>query len=106
MLLKIKRTPADATLTSVKNLTALRSRLIKCQNQLTVPVEEFSHMGDKSMATMLFKAMKSTIRAIESDIAAIDKQVKTMINADENLKELFALATSVVDIGIQTALAL
>ncbi len=63
-------------------------------------------MGDTRTAAMLSKAMKSTIRSLEADIAAIDKQIKTMIDTDENLKELFALATSVVRIGTQTALAL
>ncbi|MPR31783.1 IS110 family transposase [Salmonirosea aquatica] len=98
--------PASATLTAVKNLASLRDRLIKSKNQLTVPVEEFSQMGDTRTAAMLGKAMKSTIRSLEADIAAIDKQIKAMIDADENLKELFALATSVVGIGTQTALAL
>lgn len=98
--------PADATLTAVKNLASLRDRLIKSRNQLTVPVEEFSQMGDTRTAAMLSKAMKSTIRSLEADISAIDKQIKTMIDADENLRELFSLATSVVGIGTQTALAL
>ena len=98
--------PADATLTAVKNLTSLRDRLIKSRNQLTVPVEEFRQMGDTRTATMLAKAMKSTVRSLESDITAIEKQIKSMIDADESLKELFALASSVVGIGTQTALAL
>lgn len=97
--------PANPTITEIKNLTALRDRLIKSQKQLTVPVEEFRQVGDTKTAKLLSTSMKATIEALEKDIKAIDKQIQALLNQDTDLKSLFKLVTSVVGIGTQTAIA-
>jgi transposase len=97
--------PTNPTITEIKNLTALRDRLIKSQKQLSVPVEEFRQVGDTKTAKLLSKSMKATMEALEKDIHAIDKQIKELLDQDSDLKSLFKLITSVVGIGKQTAIA-
>ena len=98
--------PANPTITNIKNLSSLRDRLIKSKNILTVPVEEFNQVGDTKTAKLLSKAMQDSLEALEKDIKAIDNQIKTLLDGDLDLKDLFKLVTSVVGIGTQTALAL
>jgi transposase len=98
--------PMNSTIDKIKNLTSLRDRLMKSKQKLTIPVEEFRQMGDTKTANLLSKAMQSSVEALEKDIIAIEKQIKKLLDQDEDLKELFALVTSVVGIGTQTAIAL
>ena len=98
--------PMNSTIDKIKNLTSLRDRLMKSKQKLTIPVEEFRQVGDIKTANLLSKAMQSSVVAIEKDIVAIEKQIKKLLDEDSDLKELFALVTSVVGIGTQTAIAL
>ena len=98
--------PANPIITNIKNSSSLRDRLIKSKNILTVPVEEFNQVGDTKTAKLLSKAMQDSLEALEKDIKAIDNQIKTLLDGDSDLKDLFKLVTSVVGIGTQTALAL
>jgi transposase len=98
--------PMDSTLEQIKHLTALRDRLMESKQKLTVPMEEFRQMGNIQMATLLSKAMKTSLESLEKDILAIEKQIKELLDQDPNLKKLYDLVTSVVGIGKQTAIAL
>ena len=98
--------PTNDTLDQVKHLNALRDRLVDTKKRLVTPVEEFQQVGELKFYKLLQKAMKDSVQAIEDDIAKIDKQIKTLINKDSSLKELYALITSVVGVGVQTAINL
>ena len=98
--------PTNDTLDQVKHLNALRDRLVDTKKRLVTPVEEFHQVGELKFYKLLQKAMKASVEAIEDDIAKIDKQIKTLIDKDSSLKELYALITSVVGVGVQTAINL
>ena len=98
--------PLNTTLEQIKHLTALRDRLIESKHKLAVPVEEFRQVGNVQIATLLSKAMKTSLDSLEKDILAIEKQIKELLDQDPTLKELYDLVTSVVGIGKQTAIAL
>ena len=47
--------------------------------------------------------MRKSIRAIEADLEGIENQMKEIIDNDDQLRNLYALVTSVVGIGFVTA---
>lgn len=98
--------PTNDTIDQIKHLNALRDRLVDTRKRLITPVEEFKHVGELKFYQLLQKAMKASLQAIDDDIAKIDKQIKTLIDKDSSLKELYTLVTSVVGIGLQTAINL
>lgn len=98
--------PVREEVSKIKHLTALRERLIESKKKLMVPVEEFNQMGNKSMARMLEKSMSHAIKGIDKDIEQVEKQIKDIIDSDNDLKRLFSLVTSVVGVGFVSAVNL
>ena len=95
--------PTREAVDKLKHLAALRERLVETKKRLLTPVEEFRTMGNDTMAKMLEKSMRKSVRAIESDLEGIENQMKEIIDNDDQLRKLYALVTSVVGIGFVTA---
>jgi transposase len=96
--------PQRDIILQLRDLLALRERLITSQKALTNPIEELIAMGAKSAATRVRKGCQKTLSSIEKEIEQIDKELDNTIKGDPQLKELFQLATSVPGIGKFTAL--
>lgn len=98
--------PMDATIEKIKNLASLRDRLVETQKRLIIPINEFEDIGNHEMAKLLRKTIKKSITAIETDLKATEVKIIEIVNADENLKQLYKIITSVVGIGFVTAVNL
>ena len=84
-------------------LSATRQRLILVYNQLAVPLAEQQSFINPTLQKQLQKSCKASLLALEKDRKAIDAAIDQLIAKDEQLKDLFALMTSVPGIGIVTA---
>lgn len=98
--------PAREVVEKIKHLNALRDRLVETKRRLITPVDEFRKYGNQTLARLLQKSMNKSIKAIDSDLANIEEQIRETIDGDDDLKRLFALITSVVGIGFVTAVNL
>ena len=96
--------PQRDVILQLRDLLALRERLITSQKALTNPIEELIAMGNKSAAASVRKNCQKTLSAIENEIGQIDKNLDDIIKNDPQLQELFKLATSVPGVGKLTAL--
>lgn len=96
--------PQRDVILQLRDLLALRERLINSQKALTNPIEELLAMGAKSAAASVRKNCHKTLSAIKNEIGQIDKNLDDIIKNDPQLKELFQLATSVPGVGKLTAL--
>jgi transposase len=100
---KLWKPQRDAIL-RLRDLLALRERLIVAQKSLQMPINEKISMGDKKGAELLRKGCHKSMTSLENEIGQIDKNLDDIIKDDSQLKELFQLATSVPGIGKLTAL--
>ncbi len=98
--------PRREVVEQLKQLAALRERLVETRKRLLTPVNEFRQYGNQAMAKMLEKSMSKSIRALEKDIEGVEQKLKAIIDGDDDLKRIFNLATSVVGIGLVTAINL
>lgn len=98
--------PVREVIDKLKHLSVLRERLVETKKRLLVPVEELYKIGNDKIATMLKKSMGKTIKGLDKDLQAIEKQMKEIIDNDDELKQLYGLVTSVVGIGFVTAVNL
>ena len=98
--------PTSATLQKIRHLAALRERLVDTQKRLVVPIKEFEEAGNSAMAKLLERTIKSTLAALNKDLKNVEAKIIEIVNADENLKRLFVIVTSVVGIGFVTAINL
>jgi transposase len=96
--------PQRDVILQLRDLLALRERLITSQKALTHPIEELIAMGAKSAAAIVRKNCQKTLSAIENEIGQINKNLDDLIKGDPQLKELFHLTTSVPGVGKLTAL--
>ena len=96
--------PQRDVILQLRDLLALRERLITSQKALTNPIDELIAMGAKSAAASVRKNCRKTLSAIENEIGQIEKNLDDIIKDDPHLKELFQLATSVPGVGKLTAL--
>jgi transposase len=98
--------PSGAVLEKIKNLATLRERMVITQKRLLVPIEELRSAGQVKMADLLYKSIKKSINAIESDLKNIEAKIMECLKEDSSLNHLFLLITSVVGIGFVTAINL
>lgn len=98
--------PAGSTLEKIKHLASLRERLVETKKRLLTPIKEFEDVGNLSMAKLLTKSIKSSLTAIDKDLNNVEGNIVSIVNEDENLKQLYKLITSVVGIGFVTAINL
>jgi transposase len=94
--------PKREALKLLQYFTALRSRLLQAKKQFTVAVKETA-VFDKPAAARMKSLCRSSVEAIEKDLAKVEKAIDEIITSDEQLKRLFALITSVNGIGKVTA---
>jgi transposase len=98
--------PVDATLEKIRHLASLRERLVETKKRLETPIKEFEEIGNTAMAKLLTKTIKSSLAAIDKDLKNVESKIIEVVNADDNLKLLYKLITSVVGIGFVTAINL
>jgi transposase len=96
--------PQRDVILRLRDLLALRERLITAQKSLKMPINELIAMGDKKGAELVRKGCQKSLFSIENEIGQIDKNLDDIIKDDPQIKELFNLAKSVPGVGKFTAL--
>jgi transposase len=88
------------------HLSSTRSRLIKAKKILKTPLKEYGAFVKKRSAKQNIAVCNKALGGIETSLEHVERAIMNIINADPELKRLFALVTSVVGIGKVTAVQL
>ncbi len=98
--------PSQA-LKMLKNLVALRNRLIKAKKLLKVPVKELVECSsDKKSISFITRLNNPVVDSLNNQLIAVEKQINELIKQDERLFELKKIITSVDGVGPVTAWAM
>ncbi|RAJ89096.1 transposase [Larkinella arboricola] len=95
--------PPRQLLQDLTSLSALRQRLLLVRSQLQQPINEQAGFSDPKRQKQLVKNCQASLKAINADLENVDQQITQLIQDDDQLKELFALMTSIPGIGMATA---
>ena len=95
--------PPRPVLQRLSALSALRQRLLSVRQQLQQPLTEQAGFIDSALQKQLIKNCQASLRTINTDLEAVDKQIDKLIQNDDRLKELFSWITSVPGVGPVTA---
>lgn len=95
--------PPRQLLQDLTSLSALRQRLLLVRSQLQQPIDEQAGFTHSTQQKQLIKNCQGSLKAINADLAQVDKQIAQLIDQDDRLKELFTLVTSIPGIGVNTA---
>lgn len=92
-------------LTTLKHLSALRTRLINAKKSFSVPAKEMGSFN-RQAGKLMTGLTRNTLRQIDKDLKAVEVKMQEIIQADPTLKRLFSITTSVSGIGPITAIAM
>ncbi len=95
--------PTRPVIKELKTLTALRTRLINAKKQLKSSLQEGKQFLTKSLQKKMKQCCQHSLKGLEKDLTAVNKQLDGLIRSDEELNRLFNLVTSVEGIGAVTA---
>lgn len=95
--------PPRLVLQKLAALSSLRQRLLLVRQQLQQPITEQEGFVEAGLQKQLAKNCQASLKAINTDLETIDKQIDQLIEQDERLKELFDWITSVPGVGPATA---
>ena len=88
-----------AEISQLKRLLTMRQRCVNLKKQATVPVSENASFSNKKLCKLEASLFKQTLIALDKDLKGIEKSIKETIEADPELKRVFALMTSINGIG-------
>lgn len=91
--------PERQTISKLRQLVALRKRLLTAKNALKVPLGEVVSFQDKKLQKEMEKLNRKPIEALEKQLAEVEKKIKILIKKDDSLMHLFDLVTSVDGVG-------
>ena len=95
--------PRREQVQQLAHLSSTRSRLIKAKKMLKTPLKEYGSFVKKKVAKQNTNVCNNALNGIETSLENVEKLIMNIINADPELKRLFALVTSVIGVGKVTA---
>ena len=98
--------PLNPKLMQLKDLQTSRTRLLSQKNANQTYLKELKNINDYTTQKALEQVYKTAIDGLEKSIDAIEKLIKELIKADDNLQKNYQLLLSIPGIGHITALYL
>lgn len=93
----------DRSLQQVADYLSLRERLQGCIQSLKQPIKELVSVGLESQAKALERACSKSLKALQKELKSLDEKILATIEADDQLKQKYELATSVRCVGYVAA---
>ena len=99
--------PQSETLLRVRELVRFKDRLTKTKTQLSVAANELKTVRkDREETDYICDSSKSLVDQINAQIKDVEKKMLKLLKTDPDLKQLYKIITSVVGVGMQTAIYL
>lgn len=96
--------PPREIILQIKQLLAIRSRVVETIKQLNTPIGKDAEIFfTKEHLKLSKKCCESSINALKKDVKAIEKQIKELMQSDESLNRLMKILISVDGIGFMIA---
>jgi transposase len=96
----------DQSIEKVSHLLTAKERLMKARNMLFVPMKELKEARLKEEESMIKKACKQSLLALEKGIKEINKDLEELVGQDIDLQASYSYIRSVEYVGSITALHL
>lgn len=91
--------PPRTVITKLKVLLKTRDRLIDSKIRIEVPIKEMKDFASASAYRAVKSICQKSIDEIEKAITAIEKEIKDLLESDENLKNMYNKLTSIQGVG-------
>jgi transposase len=88
----------------LQGLLTVRERLIKTKKMLQVPLQESVGFVEASIVKSMKALSEPVIKSITKQLKALDSEIRTLVQVDQEIKKQYGFATSVPGVGPITAL--
>lgn len=95
--------PKDKSLQQTADYLSLRERLQRCIQTLKQPVKELRAVGLDREAKVLERASSKSLKTLQKELKSLDEKILATIEANDELKQKYKLATSVRCVGFVAA---
>lgn len=96
-------TPGRKVTQEIQALVTLRERLVKSRTQLETPLEEEANFMDEEILKELQLHNASAVEGVKKAIQQVDEKLATLIDQDDDLKNMKDIITSIPGVGNNTA---
>jgi transposase len=98
--------PLSETIEDLRNLTALRERLVLALNTLVVPLNEQKNFMPTKQYQLVEQMANPALESIKEQIKTVESKIKETIQKDDNLKKQLEVLDSIPGIATKTAIGL
>lgn len=98
--------PEPEAITRLRDLLALRERLIRAASMLKVPKAEAGAVGKKAAVADMAKLSDPAVKSLRKQVKEVEEQIDRLVEEQQDYKENFDLVTSIPGVGRMTALSL
>jgi len=98
--------PPRELILSLKHLNALRIRLKKNINCLSLAIKENKSFLNKDLKNLISSHCSKSLEGLTLDLKRTEASMLSLIDSDENLKRLYSIVTSVESVGPVLAIEL
>ncbi|MDR6783303.1 transposase [Pedobacter africanus] len=95
--------PRRLVIQQLADLTSIRTRLVNLRLILTIPLQEQISFVKKGIAKEGHRLCQRSSEALKDDLIEVEQTISDIMAADERLKQLMKLITSVKGVGPVTA---
>jgi transposase len=92
--------PPREVVKKVKYLLTVRERLVKTRKSLTTPIQEADGFIDKDLVKVEKKITEPILDKLDAQLKTIEKQLRDLIQSDDNLRRLNDQVSSVIGVGM------
>jgi transposase len=98
--------PEPAVITRLRDLLALRERLIRAATALKVPKSEAKAVGKELATADMARFSDPAVNALKKQLKEVDAQINALIQQEPQYQKNLELVSSIPGIGRMTALSL
>lgn len=91
--------PERSVIGQLRRLSSVRERLLNARKQLNAGIAEDKKFGDKLFNKQMASCCRSSLLALENDIKKVEAEIETVIESDDQLRNLYRIIESVPGVG-------
>ena len=97
--------PASKSLERLQMLHSTRERLVRNRASLITAVKEIQQVCELKQSDIIVASQLKLIKGFDQQIAKLDNEIQTIVEAEENIKQNYMLLQSIKGVGKVLALA-
>jgi transposase len=98
--------PASPPIEALRELYALRARLVKAKKMLEAADGEVQQVRGKYLSKKAEQATQAAVEALDAEIKEVEQAIRELVESEKEVKDNYTLIVSVIGVGPVNAVAI